>query len=722
MPAILLIAALLLNSQPGDTLTSASVVSYWKNPSEATGAVSSFRMEELEGKGVSSPRDLSLEVPNLHIPDYGSAMTSSIYLRGFGSRIDNPVMGLYIDDIPIIDKNNYDFSFMDIRRADMLRGPQGTLFGRNSLAGVLALQTLSPSVRQGFRARVEGGSFGTVKAGLSLYKGPVGVTLQFTHRNGWYTNTYDGSKCDGGEDLALRLRYEHRFSGGLLLEEIFSASALYQRGYPYRKYEDGNLLPVNYNTPSGYKRISVMNGLKLSFPGEKLDIRSITSVQILLDKMYMDNDFTPAAIFMLSQSQNQVALTQELIIRPRKKKKYWDSVTGLFGMLRNNLMSAPVTFYEDGIQDLILYNANAHMPDFMGTLHFVENSFTISDEFKLFYGGTAIYHESWFTLGEWRLTAGLRLDYEGQRMAYDSRASIRFYYIPALPTPNPCNTTYKGAITNHYLQLLPKVAASRKIGDFKINTSVTKGYKAGGFNTQIFSDILQNQMMTDLMDMVGVQMDGAAEVSARSTTYKPEECWNFELGGSYSGKNLSASVTGFYIDCLRQQITVFPPGKTTGRMMANAGRSFSAGAEAEVRYTGERLFVTAAYGFTEARFVSFNDGNSDYAGKHIPYSPGQTALVHARYDIPIKSSTLRLGINWRGTGRIWWDEANTLSQEFVGLLGASISFSRPRWTAYVRGENILNREYSTFYFKSMGNSFFQQARPRSIVGGITIDI
>ena len=66
-------------------------------------------------------------------------MTSSIYLRGFGSRMDNPVLGLYIDDIPVLDKNAYDFDWLDIRSAELYRGPQGTLYGRNAMCGVLSL-------------------------------------------------------------------------------------------------------------------------------------------------------------------------------------------------------------------------------------------------------------------------------------------------------------------------------------------------------------------------------------------------------------------------------------------------------------------------------------------------------------------------------------------------------------------------------------------------------
>ena len=116
------------DKEVADTLPASSVAASMKQAVRldklAAPFTSAFALE-MEQRGLGSPRALSTIVPNLHIPDYGSAMTSSVYLRGFGSRIDNPVLGLYIDDIPILDKNLYDFDFLDIRRADLLRGPQG---------------------------------------------------------------------------------------------------------------------------------------------------------------------------------------------------------------------------------------------------------------------------------------------------------------------------------------------------------------------------------------------------------------------------------------------------------------------------------------------------------------------------------------------------------------------------------------------------------------------
>ena len=81
----------------------------------------------LEREQIHSVKDLSAIMPNFYQPDYGSKMTSSIYVRGFGARIDQPVIGVTVDGVPYLNKNNYDFDMMDVVRVELLRGPQSTL-------------------------------------------------------------------------------------------------------------------------------------------------------------------------------------------------------------------------------------------------------------------------------------------------------------------------------------------------------------------------------------------------------------------------------------------------------------------------------------------------------------------------------------------------------------------------------------------------------------------
>lgn len=111
--------------------------------------------------------------------------------------------------------------------------------------------------------------------------------------------------------------------------------------------------------------------------------------------------------------------------------------------------------------------------------------------------------------------------------------------------------------------------------------------------------------------------------------YKPENSWNAELGAliKTADKQFSASATVFYIHCRDQQLTVFPEGDITGRIMTNAGKARSAGIEVSVAYSPvERLTLNAAYGYTNAKFLEFNNGKEDYSGRFVPYAPQNTIL------------------------------------------------------------------------------------------------
>ena len=128
-------------------------------------------------------------VPNFYIPDYGSRMTSSIYMRGQGTRIDQPVVGMNIDNVPILTKENYDLDLLDIERIEVLRGPQSALFGRNTMAGVINVTTLSPFNFQGSRAMLAYSSGNSFRVGLSTYHLLAGERLGLSVAGGYSSSS-----------------------------------------------------------------------------------------------------------------------------------------------------------------------------------------------------------------------------------------------------------------------------------------------------------------------------------------------------------------------------------------------------------------------------------------------------------------------------------------------------------------------------------------------------
>ena len=161
----------------------------------------------------------------------------------------------------------------------------------------------------------------------------------------------------------------------------------------------------------------------------------------------------------------------------------------------------------------------------------------------------------------------------------------------------------------------------------------------------------------------------------------------------------------------------------TGRMMSNAGRSFSTGVELGARYVAGAFTLDAGFGYTHARFLEYDRGDVDLAGKALPYAPRETYSANVAYRIPVSrrfADSFVLNAGWNGVGRIYWDEENTLSQAFYGLLSASLEWSKGDFGASLWGKNILNEQYNTFYFRSIGNDFFAQGKPLQF--GISLNV
>lgn len=160
-----------------------------------------LNIKSIEKNNIVSIKGASEIVPNLFIPEYGSRMTSSIYVRGIGARIDQPVVGLNVDNVPILNKDNYDFNLIDVNKIEVLRGSQSTLYGRNTMGGLINIYTLSPLKYQGLRILAEYGRGNTMQAALSYYTKikpnlGIGFVGNYYSTDGFYKNMNDGEKCD----------------------------------------------------------------------------------------------------------------------------------------------------------------------------------------------------------------------------------------------------------------------------------------------------------------------------------------------------------------------------------------------------------------------------------------------------------------------------------------------------------------------------------------------
>ena len=708
--------------EPVDSvLPSIDIVSSVKISDEDAGAYSStsLRRVELENRHLTSVKELSVLAPNFYQPDYGSRMTSSMYVRGFGSRIDQPVVGMNIDGVPVMNKNSYDFELFDIDRIQVMRGAQGLLFGRNTSGGAMNIYTMSPLDFQGKRLAVEYGTANNVRLKASHYA-KVGDTfgwavgVMYNHSDGYFKNHELGKNCDGGDNAALRLRLQWQPAGNMSIDNTLSAGYVSEGGWAYGHYnvDRQQLEPVAYNDECSYKRFNLSDGLVIKRRFDRMTLSSVTGYQYVDDRMELDNDFLPLDYFSMGQYQKEHSLTQEFVVKADDLGAF-NLLGGVFGFFKHNRMSAPVHFKQYGIDNLILKNANENYYWLLTgdrELSFEEDAFTIHDDFTIPAMGVAAFVQGGLSLGGFDVKAGLRVDYEYSSMNYDSRATVRYSTYRDLRDSNELNSVFKGNRAVDALEVLPSLSVSYDGSWGNVYASARKGFKSGGFNTQLFSDILQSKMIGEL-----IGNDQEADVS--STVYRPEENWTYELGAHLSplaNGNLDISATLFYIGCRNQQLTVFPQGMGTGRMMSNAGRSFSTGVELGARYVVGAFTIDAGFGYTHARFIEYNRGDVDLAGKALPYAPRETYSANIAYRIPVPRSFANifvLNVGWNGVGCIYWNEENTLSQPFYGLLSASLVWEKGHWGASLWGKNLLNEKYNTFYFRSIGNDFFAQGKP-----------
>ena len=668
-----------------------------------------LHLETIERNRTVSIKDASHFAPNLYIPDYGSRITSSIYVRGMGARIDNPVIGLNVDNVPYINKNAFDTDIIDISRIEMIRGSQSTLYGRNTMAGVINIYTLSPLSYQGVRAGVEFANGGTYKARVSFYdklneKFGYSLGASFATRDGFFRNEYTDELLDWERSGSGRLKLQYHPKNDVRINNTTSVNYTKQGGYPYMNVETET---IAYNDTSSYQRLNITNGLTVHKTTDWGNIASITSYSYLDDAMRLDQDFTTDPYFTLLQAQEEHSISEDLVFTLDKNKRY-KALFGLYAMYKNQKMDAPVNFKEFGIKELILKNMNSQLAPYYYKWN--DDNFLLNSEFKNSVTSGALYHESKYEYGRWYASASLRLAYEYNYLDYSSFAesSATLYdKNDQVFLEKDINVNRKGNVGLSSFIILPKATLMYKLGENKQNNvyaSAGRGYKAGGFNTQMFSDILQQEVMKEFG--VGSSYDVDEIIS-----YDPEYNWTYEVGAHFENKKRSVMIDAslFYIDCYNQQLTVFPEGQTTGRMMTNAGETRSYGAEVSAKV--EMLpdwWVEASYGYTNARFIKYKSGLNDYKGKYVPYAPMHTLHIGTNYTLDLGKNNLIFDINTNGVGRLYWNEDNDIYQPFYMLLNSSITFELQHFSISAWGNNTTNQDYNVFYFKSIGREFVQR--------------
>lgn len=726
---------------------------------------------QMTNLGVRDLRELSSFVPNFTMPCYGSRYTSSIYVRGIGSRVNSPAVGIYVDGAPLMSKSAFNHHHFDVARVDVLRGPQGTLYGMNSEGGLIRVYTKNPMNHQGTDVRLGTGSYGHQLLEAATYRklnGKLGLMLGgfYSGQRGFFRNDFSGRRADKyketGGKARLVWRPDARWNVSLGAHYEYTD----QNGFPYGLMDLDHKTTANpaANHQAKYRRNLVNSALSVDFKGDGFDFNSTTSYQYLKDFMRMDIDYLPADFMQLEERQLQNAFTQELVVKSNRNRT-WRWTTGAFFSAQWLKTDAPVRFGSD-MDKFMSDNIRNAMYDAMvrsmaarfmrpgvtaeqarqqakaaieraGGVKLNVTLGTIPGLFRTPTYNLGLFHESTLHLTDrLKVTLGLRYDYS--HLSIDYLTSAKMASVASV-MGRQANINIMSTLQNKahddFNQLLPKLGVSFDIDRMggNVYAVVSKGYRAGGYNIQMFSDILSTELRANSSQRgdYTVEHDAKAYKAIENTiAYAPETSWNYEVGAHLNlfSRKVLLDLAAFYMQVSHQQLSVMAGSYGFGRMMTNAGRSSSYGIEAGLRGQAfnDRLAWTVNYGLTRAVFKEYIDSVStqgsltavDYKNKKVPFIPTHTLSASADYRLPLagRLKAVVIGANVSAQGKTYWDEANSYSQAFHAVAGAHAMADFGLMTVDLWGRNLTNTKYNTFavssaatgktlYFGQLGNPF-----------------
>lgn len=694
--------------------------------------------------GAQSLSAISSYVPSLMIPSYGSRLTSSMYIRGIGSRTGASAVGVYYDHIPLVNKSAHNFHLMQMDRIDVLRGPQSTLYGINSEGGLLRTYSKNPLNYSGTDIKTSVGSRGTANVEVAHYHRPTdkfafSAGVFYNGQRGFFDNDNLDSKADRGNELGGRMRFILTPNSKLSFDLTADWQYTNQDAFPYGEYHGDNDTWDNPSTTiqNGYKRQMIITGLNIGYKTDSYKWTSTTSWQFVDDEMDMDQDYLAADYLRLCQRQKMNALTQELTLRWYNNEN-WNHTWGVFGSHQWLHTDGPVYFGDD-MNSMVATNIS-HDLTALGMPAAMASSIGISDNwvpgtFHTPESNIGVYHQSEIKFTD-RLSATLGLRYDMQHISidYDTYATFNLSMSARGQTiVRNYLSKLQHSTSETYHQLLPKIALKYSVDDEGSNVyaTVSKGYRSGGYNLQMFSDIFQTEQQNMGREMMGM-MTGDLEKTHddkdynnvnNTISYRPEESWNYEVGAHLNlfGGKVHADASVFWMQVRDQQLSVMAGNYGYGRMMVNAGKTRSIGGELALsgKAFSDHLTWAATYSYTNSEFENCGDS------VRVPFVPlhSFSALVDYRIDTNAKClKSITLGADVKGNGDIYWDAANTHKQKLYAVVGAHAMADFGAVKLNLWGRNITNTKYNTFLVESKIDGTARTFSQRSLPWQIGLDM
>ncbi|TAH09014.1 MAG: TonB-dependent receptor [Sphingobacteriia bacterium] len=623
-------------------------------------------------------KDITGIVPNLYAGNSGDGRNVSA-IRGITTTSYDPAITTYIDGVNQFSLDTYIPQLQDIERIEILRGPQGTLYGRNAMGGVINIITKQPTNSTNGFAEINLGSYNQQRynAGIRMplikNKLFVGAAALYTKRDGFYTNEFTGKFFDKQSGISgnyflkwlpkekwtitLNVKHQHNKNNGAfpLINGVQDAL--------------NNPFKLNQNAVGEMDDRTLNASLSIQYAGSKINVNNQFAWQ-QNKRIYnspIDADFSPLDAITISNNYdgqwNKVKVfTHEMNISSvanKSKKLEWTAGTYFFHQI--NPTKQATNFGKDAV--LI------GMPDI--DFSSINTSNGINTGFALF--GQINYKLS----SKLSLIAGLRNDYESRKLTV--KGEYQKLGQPAI------TTTPDTTATELFTALSPKLGLN-----YQLNTAsnlyavFNRGFRTGGF-TQLSLDPSQPPLYA----------------------YKPEYSSSVELGikNRFFNNRFLFNATIFYTVVKNAQVpTLVLPDAIT--VIKNTGRMISSGAELElIAKPAKGWHIEYNAGYTNAEYQSLkiaaNGGVENFDGKKQIFTPNITSMLALQYSYlanAARNIQLMARCEWLYLGTRYFDLANNIRQQPTNMVNTRVGITTPKLEIFFWGRNIFNQKYIEYAY------------------------
>ena len=633
-------------------------------------AIASFRLWDLG--------ELSALSPSLYTADPGDGRQVTS-IRGIATTSYDPAVLTVIDGVSQFNLDTYIPQLLDVDKIEILRGPQGTLYGRNAMGGVIRVTTRRPGAGDRTRWEVSAGNFGQqrlmagTRSTLNKDKLYLGVALMNERRKGYFQNEATGTDYDGQRRFTGN--YHLRFLPNSTWEWAFNLKHSFARNngaFPLASSTDAAFkapYELSQNATGQMQDRTLNASMSVQRHGPKARLELLSSFQRnhrIYDRP-IDGDFSAYDIVTVDNNYgnafNRVSvLTQELRLSSVDRtgdRLRWTA--GLFGFVQDNPVKQATRFGKDA--------GFFGIPD--------KNFALIATNLGKGEGLAGYGQATWALTSKLLLTGGIRYDREWKRLsvegAYEKTGGPSFITRP--------DTSGKGA----YAAFSPKAGLQYLISDrSSAHLTYTRGFRAGGLST-LGSDPSQPPLIG----------------------YDPESSNHFELGwkAAFAQNRIRTYIALFQSQIGNAQVpTLIMPDAIT--VTRNAGSIRSRGLELETEWRPARglsfswRFARTAAEYTRLR-LSRNGQEANLDGNRQILTPSHTSLLVADYGIPLgrkKQLTLDLRAEWKHSGTVYFDLTNEISQSPYGLANLRAGVRGRKYALHGWVRNLTGTKYIDYAY------------------------